>query len=53
VFEPKTGAAFEKAAQLNGRTADHMIIKAILDAFGTVVMDNYQENRGRKAWPEP
>jgi hypothetical protein len=52
VFDRQTWALFEQAAQLKGTTADHFICKAIADALGTLMMDNYQENRGRKPWPE-
>jgi hypothetical protein len=52
VFDRKTWALFEQAAALKGTAADHFICKAIADALGTLVMDNYQENRGRKPWPE-
>jgi hypothetical protein len=51
VFEPDTWAMFEKAAALKGTTADHMIVASVAEAFGTVLMDSYQENRGRKPWP--
>jgi hypothetical protein len=51
VFAPETWAMFEKAAALKGTTADHMIVAAVAEAFGTVLMDSYQENRGRKQWP--
>jgi hypothetical protein len=47
---PKHRSVFEQAAAPKGTSADHFVCNAIADAFSTLMMDNYQENRGRKPW---
>jgi hypothetical protein len=48
VFDPKTWAAFEKAAQAQGKSAHQIIVTAVAGSLGTVVMDNYKLNRWLK-----
>jgi hypothetical protein len=45
VFDPETWAAFEKVAQSQGKTAQHLISTAVAASVGTVMMDNYKLNR--------
>ena len=48
VFDPATWAAFEKAAQAQGKTAQQLISTAVAGSLGTMMMDNYALNRWLK-----
>jgi hypothetical protein len=48
VFDADTWAAFEKAAQAQGKTAHQLISTAVGASVGTVMMENYALNRWLK-----
>ena len=48
VFDAATWAAFEKCAQLQGKTAQQLISTAVAASLGTLMMDNYAINRWLK-----
>jgi hypothetical protein len=45
VFDKKTWAALQEMARQKGAFAEHLISKAVLEACGTLLMDNYVLNR--------
>jgi hypothetical protein len=45
VFDAKTWAVFERAADAKGKTAQHVISAAVAECVGTILMDNYTLNR--------
>ena len=42
VFDAKSWAAFERAANTQGKTAQQIITAAVVGVLGTVLMDNYR-----------
>jgi hypothetical protein len=48
VFDTATWAAFEKAAQAQGKSAQQLISTAVAGSLGTLMMDNYALNRWLK-----
>jgi hypothetical protein len=49
VFDAKTWAAYEQAANAQGKTAQQIITTAVAGAFGAILMDNYTLNRFMRA----
>jgi hypothetical protein len=45
VFDRRTWKIFEGAARARDDTAEHMILSAVVQTLGTVLMDNYTLNR--------
>jgi hypothetical protein len=45
VFDAETWAAYERAANAEGKTAHQIITTGVAGAFGPVLMDNYALSR--------
>jgi hypothetical protein len=48
VFDAATWAAFENAAQAQGKSAQQLISTAVAGSLGAMMMDNYSLNRWLK-----
>jgi hypothetical protein len=44
-FDQRTWALFSEAAKLREQSAEHMITRAIVESFGTILEDNMVLNR--------
>lgn len=49
VFDAKTWAAYEHAANAEGKTGQQIITTAVAQAFGKIMADNYALNRFMRA----
>jgi hypothetical protein len=45
VFDRRTWKVFEEVARTRDKTPEHMILSAVVQTLGTVLMDNYTLNR--------
>jgi hypothetical protein len=45
LFDARTWKLFEETAKVRETSAEHMIVKAVIGSFGTILADNYVLNR--------